>query len=125
MMKKYLLLIIIFFIPVMVKGESSKVSIDSIKMLEKSDYVWELDKATATSESTNINLNMLDIGDKIKYELVLRNDSDENYQIDISKLVSKSDYISYTIEYEDNTDIIRANLSKKALLTIEYKTKVF
>ncbi len=129
-MKKKLLLIILLFlmiIPIMVNADScntDKISISSIALEEKSDDIVEIEEATADGKNINLNLSMSEVGDNIKYKIVLNNDSDNDYELNEDTFNLNSDYIDYIVETEDNSDVVEANSSKVVYLNIEYKTEV-
>ena len=98
------------FIPIFVNAEScdsDKIAISSITIESKSDSVEELDEATASGKNINLNLSMSKVGDNIKYKIIVKNDSNEDYELDKTSLKINSDYIDYVIESEDNSSIIK------------------
>ena len=128
-MKKLLLslLLIAMFIPFVVNAktcDTDKISISSISLKEKSDNVEELNEATAIGKSINLNLSMSNVGDIIKYKVVFKNDSNDDYELDKTSLNISSDYIDYSFETDDNSNIVKANSSKTVTLRIEYKNEV-
>ena len=128
-MKKLILPILLFmmFIPFIVNAETcdtDKISISSITVAEKSDNVEELDEATASGKNLNLNLSMSEVGDNIEYKIVVKNDSNEDYELDKNSFNISSDYIAYTLESDDNSNIVKANSSKTVYLKVEYKTEV-
>ena len=130
MKKNNILLIIIFclfFIPCIVKAETceiDKIKLDSITIDNKSDNITELDTATVSGKNINLNLSMSEVGDNITYKIIVKNDSDEDYELDNSNLNINSEYIDYSLEFEDNTNIIKANSNKIILLKVVYKNGV-
>ncbi len=62
--------------------------------------------------------------DFIEFEIVLKNNSKEDYYLNNNSLVSKSDYIEYSIQSKDNSNTIKANSSKTFYVKALYKTKV-
>ena len=128
-MKKLILPIILFvvFIPFCVNAETcdtDKISISSITVEEKSDNVEEIDEASASGKNINLNLSMSEVGDNINYKIIVKNDSNEDYELDKNSFNISSDYIEYTIESDDNSNIVKANSSKTVYLKVEYKTEV-
>ena len=128
-MKKYLKLIIllIIFIPILVNAETcdnNKISISSIKLDSKSNNVEELSNATANDKNINLNLSMSNVGDNIKYKIVVKNDSNEDYELDKTSLNLNTDYINYSFETDDSSNIVKANSYKNVTLRVEYKTEV-
>ena len=128
-MKKYILSILLFvmFIPFMVNAETcdtNKITIENITIENKTDNVKELNEATASGKNISLTLSMSEVGDNIEYKFVVRNDSNEEYEIDENSFNLNSDYIDYSFETEDNSNIIKPNSSKNIHLIVEYKNKV-
>ena len=128
-MKKYIIPILLFvlFIPLYVNAENcntDKITINSINVESKSGDAEELNEATAIGKSINLNLSMSNVGDIIKYKVVFKNDSNDDYELDKTSLNISSDYIDYSFETEDNSNIVKANSSKTVTLRIEYKNEV-
>ena len=128
-MKKVLLPILLFmmFIPIFVNAETcdtDKITISSIAIESKSDSVEELDEPTASGKNINLNLSMSNVGDNIKYKIVVKNNSNEDYEFDKNSFNISSDYIKYTLESEDDTNIVKANSSKVVYLKVNYANEV-
>ena len=128
-MKKILFSILLFmmFIPFVVNAETcdtDKISISSITMESKSKGVEELNKATANGKNLNLNLSMSEVGDNITYKIVVNNDSTEDYELDKTSLSSNSDYINYTFESEDNSNVVKAGEVKSVYLKVNYANEV-
>ena len=128
-MKKLILPIILMmmFIPFFVNAETcdtDKISISSITVESKSDSVEELDEASASGKNINLNLSMSEVGDNINYKIIVKNDSNDDYELDKNSFNISSDYIGYILEAEDNSNIVKANSSKTMYLKFEYKTEV-
>ena len=128
-MKKFILtfLLLIMFIPFFVNAETcdtDKIVISSIAIDSKSDNVEEIDEATFSGKDLNLNLSMTSVGDYIKYKVVVKNDSNEDYQLDKNSFNVSSDYIVYTFESEDKSYVVKANSSKVVYLKVSYKNKV-
>ena len=128
-MKKIILPILLFmmFIPYVVNAETcdtDKITIENIAIESKSDNVEELEAATASGKNINLNLSMSEVGDSIEYRFVVKNDSNEDYELDKTSLNLNSDYINYSFETEDNSNIVKAKSTKNVTLRVEYKTEV-
>lgn len=126
-MKKVFLVILLLLFPVVVNAEecdSTKIKIDSITFDEGSNSVSEINDADAEGKNINLNLSMSEVGDNIKYKIILKNESSEDYEIDKNDFKISSEYIDYSFESEDNSNIIKANSSKTIYLKVEYKNEV-
>jgi len=128
-MKKIILPILLFlmFIPYIVNAETcntGKISISSITVRDKSENVIELQKATADGKNIYLKLSMSEVGDYIKYKVIVKNDSNNNYELDQDSFNLDSNYIDYKFESEDNSNIIKSKSSKVVYLKINYDNKV-
>ena len=128
-MKKFIIpiLLLLMFIPIYVSAETcdnNKISISSISLKEKSDNVEELNEATANGNNIILNLSMSEVGDNIKYKIAVKNDSNEDYELDKNSFNIRSEYIDYVLESNDNSNIIKKNSSKVIYLKVEYKNEV-
>ena len=128
-MKKNLILVIIciLFIPIVVNAEecnSSSIKIESISIKDKSKYVEELSNATFKDNKLNLDIKMYDIKDYINYELIVKNESNEDFFFDENSLNINSNYFDYSISYKDNSNKIKADAKKTIYLKIQYKKEV-
>ena len=79
-MKKimFTFLLLIFFIPYYVNAETcniDKISISSITIENKTDNVIEIKEATVVDKKIDLNISVSELGDNIKYRIVIKNDS--------------------------------------------------
>ena len=61
--------------------------------------------------------------DEILYKIVLKNSSEEDYEINKNSINISSDYIDYFLE-SDDTNIVRANSTKTIYLRVKYSKEV-
>ena len=127
-MKKFILSILIFmmFIPFVVNAETcdvNKVSISSIKVENKSDTVEEINPPSINGMSINLDLNMFEVGDNIKYELIVKNEGPDDYKLDENKFNISYDYIDFKIS-EMNLDMKIKLLLGKLIKEKIYKSVV-
>ena len=128
-MKKFMLPILLFlmFIPFVVNAETcdtDKITIQNITIESKSDNVEELDETTASGKKINLNLSMSEVGDNIEYKFVVKNESNEDYELNKTNLNLNTDFINFSFVTDDNSNIIKANSSKTVFLKVEYKNEV-
>ena len=128
-MKKFILPILLFlmFIPLYVNAETcdtDKITIDNITIENKSNNVEEIEEATANGKNINLNLSMSEVGDSIEYKFIVKNDSNEDYELDKNSFNLSSDYIEYTLDTEDDTNIVKANSSKVVSLKVNYANEL-
>lgn len=100
------------------------IMITSIDLEEKTDNVVEKESPKIDGENIILNLSMSEVGDKIKYKAVIHNASNEDLELDKNSFTINSNYIDYNISFEDNSNIVKSNLSKVVYLNIEYKKEI-
>ena len=128
-MKRYfmILLLIVFLIPFVVFADTcdtSKVTIDSIEIDDKTDSVVEYEAAVVEGNKIKLNIGMESLGDNIIYKMVIRNGAEEDFELDEINLDSNSEYIDYSIETDDDSYVIKAGTSKTVYLKVNYKKQV-
>ena len=127
--KKILLVFIIsiMFIPFMVNAETcenDKVFIESIEAKSISDNVVEKNEPVINGMGVKLDLEMSEVGDKIEYEMTIKNDSNTDYKLDKNSLNIESDYMDYTFETKDKTNVVKAKSRSEAMLTVQYRNEV-
>lgn len=120
-MKKVLLILIMFLLPMVVLAEN--VSIKSVELIEKSEFVEEKNQPIFNGLSIGFDLKFDTLGDKAKYKVVIKNEENENYFLDFS-LNNDSEYIKYEINKEGSTNIIDANGETIIYIVITYNKEV-
>ncbi len=103
--------------------DEKSVSVSSISLVDKSEYVEEIKAASAVGKNIGLDLIMFQPSDSIKYKIVLNNDSNKDYTLD-DNLNVKSDYFDYTIEIPDGSNVIKGKESKEVYLSVNYKDRV-
>ena len=112
-MKKYLkyLLALILFVPFLVSAQG--VSIKTIKLVEKDEFVEELSAPKFEGLKIDFNLKFETVGDQAVYELLLENSDNENYFLNL-KVASDSPFSNYGFHISDveNLDSINVEFEK-------------
>ena len=130
-MKKFSLILTIFlfvmFVPFLVNAEicePEKVTIESIEISNKTNNVTEKSEPVIHGKIIDLNLKMKKVGDSIEYKMIVKNDSKEDYKLDKTALSANRDYIEYTLETKDDSNIIKSGEAKEVLLRVQYKNEV-
>ncbi len=126
-MKKVFLFILFLFIPFYIyadtKCDTNKIHIKSIELESKSDNVEEKSEASIDSEGNiNLDLTMKEVGDEAKYKILVKNESNEDFELTQNSFSVGSDYFSYSVNSEDKK--IKANTEKEVIIDVLYKTEV-
>lgn len=125
-MKKFLIILLVL-LPIIVSAEDcndNNITIESIKVENKSENVKEINSATVDGKNINLDLSMSDVGDSIKYRILVKNDSNDDYELNKKSFNISSDYIDYSIDTDNKSNIVKAKSSKTVYLNVEYKNKV-
>lgn len=86
--------------------------------------VEELTNASFEGNNINLDLKMLEVGNYIEYKLVIKNNASDDYYIDENSLKSDTNYLDYSIRYEDDSNKIKAGEEKVIYLKVAYNTKI-
>ena len=129
MKKRLIITLIILLIPLIVKAETcdeKMIELDSITCTDKSRNIDDCNDAYIRDEDNKIELNLevREIGDNATYEITIKNNSDEEYEIDKEDFNLSSDYIDYEITIKDNNNKIDPDSSAIVYLTVTYANEV-
>ena len=125
---KKILLLIIFLIPFIVYAEDScnpdSIEILSIDLIDNSKDVVEVNKASNSGNNVNVDLQVKSVGDNAKYKMIVKNTSNDDYEINKDALSIGSEYFNYSFETEDNSNIVKAGESKVVYLVVKYENEI-
>ena len=121
---KYLLLIILAIVFIPNVNAKDDVSIESINLIDKSDKTTELSVPTKNGLKIGFDLSFGSLGDYAKYEVVIKNDSNKEYEINDETKFSSSNYIEYKYEFKEQTNRVKANSKATLYITVTYKNAV-
>ncbi len=122
--KNLLLVIIIMIFVSMVNVDAAGVSVKSIKLIDHTGNATELSAPVPNGLSIKFDLSFSNVGDTAKYEVVLDNPTNKEYEINTDKQFSGSNYISYSYELKDKTNRIKANSEVILYITVKYENAV-
>lgn len=118
----YLLVSILVLLPFCVNAKES-VKITEVKMLDKTDYTDVISEATYEGLNINFNVKFNQEKDNIRYQVTIKNEDSEDYELTESNAFKESKYIDYKVEYSGG-NVVKANSTKTAIITITYAHKV-
>ena len=127
MKKTLLILICLLLLPIGVfakECDTSKITIKSVEVNNKYGSVEEKTQPTFKDKTIGVDLFFVDVDDYIEYTLVIKNDSDEDYEFDKNSVALNLDYMKYSLKSEDTSNIIKAGEEKKILLRVTYDNLV-
>ena len=122
-MKKYINVIFVFvmllFIPLGVNAENtcdaSKVTVQSIELVSKTDNVEENNNPEVDTNNLLMDLKMSEVEDSITYKIIINTDPDEDFKLNTKSLSLSGNYLDYEIEFE-NESVIKKNEDNVILL---------
>ena len=128
-MKKLFLLCftLIIIIPLFAKAEtnnSTGIIIESITRDITSDVSIEKSEPIIEGSKVNLNLDFNEEGSFIKYILVIKNNSKNDFVLNKELVNFNTNYINYDIKSVDESDTIKVGESKNLILTIKYIKEV-
>ena len=125
-MKKlvYLLLIVTFFIPLMAYASTDDIFIESIQLIDKSNNTVEVNPASFEKTNLKLDVQFLKKEDFVKYKLVLKNNSNQDYRVMIDSSLLEDTHVKYSVSFSDNSDIIKAHSSKEVTFSAVYYSEV-
>jgi hypothetical protein len=119
MRKICILLIAIFLIPINVFADTCNpdgITIQSIKMIEKSDSTRELTEAKANGTTLNLDIMFSKEKDFIKYKTTIKNNTEDDYVLDESMFNKIYNNVQYT--FETNDKVVKAGTTKDLTLNV-------
>ena len=102
----------------------SNVTILSIEQSGINGKTKVISEPSFSNRNVNLNLKMYEVGDSIDYDIIIKNDGEEDYMIDEDTFKTDSEYIEYSLKIDDNSNVVKAKSSKKVTLMVSYKKKV-
>ena len=124
-MKKILPLffLVLFFLFIPIVFAEGNVIIDSISVDSKSEDATIVNEATYDGLLINFDVKFKNVDDFVRYKLVIVNQSDEDYGINVN--FDNSEYISYKFSTEDgDSNILSKNSETTFYIDIKYKAKI-
>ena len=112
----------ILFIPNVYAANSME--IESINLVDKSEKTTEISTPSVNGLKIGFDLSFSDVGDYAKYEVVVNNSTNKEYEIKDETTFSSSNYIEYKYEFKEKTNRIKANSKVTLYITVTYKNAV-
>ncbi|MBR6133110.1 MAG: BspA family leucine-rich repeat surface protein [Bacilli bacterium] len=120
-MKKLLSFILLLFIPFIVYAESD-IHIESIELVNNENSFLESNPARLEGNNIILDLNLYNKGDNLKYKISVVNNTNDEYEF--GEIDSNSDYIEYSLDYNNDSKLIAPNSNTIVYLDILYKNEV-
>ena len=99
------------------------VKIESIEIVEKSETTTQESEPNIDGLKIGLDLSFVDIGNSIKYKVVINNTTKKDYEIKKEKDFDTNDYIEYKYEFE-NGNKVKSNDKLTMYITVTYKNEI-
>ena len=132
-LKKLLIVLLLAIIPIWIFAQDNtseledpsncnfdQVTIQSVELEEKSQSVTEVAQPTIEDKKIDLNLKMGNVGDTAKYNIVIKNDSSNDYTFGTPNSTSR--YITYTTDTKNA--VVPAGTTKTVSLIVKYQNEV-
>jgi len=117
-MKKILLLIMLFLLPLyIVKAEELKIDVESIKIIDKSDTLKVVDPVYDNKEVLS-NIRFNELNEYVTYEIVIKNNDDVSHTLNSIEDDNKNNNIK--IEYDYSNEPLESSESMSIKMNIKY-----
>ena len=126
-MKNYkYLFIFLLFIPFIVFAEecNNNITIISMEQIGVEGNAEVINNPIYHDKNIKLDLKMYEVGDSITYNLVIKNDGNEDYMIEEDTFKTDSEYIEYSLSIEDSSNVVKAKSTKNLILKVTYKREV-
>ena len=125
-MKKILSIIALFallLLPMKIKAAET-IEIKSIDIVEQS--VEGIEKSAPTYKDLKVyfDLKFVNVNESIKYKVVLKNNDDQEYEVQETTKKSEDNYIEYKTTYEGESNIVKVGEEKTIYITVTYVEEV-
>lgn len=128
MRNKIILLICLLILPLIVYAEdtcdSNEVRIKDLELVNITGMTEELEDADIDGNTIVIDAKMYEVGDSIEYQFTVENESNNDFIIDAKDLVRSDPYISYELDSEDHSNLVKHATSKDFTLTASYNNEI-
>ena len=103
--------------------KTNEVYISEVSLEEKSDDVIVNKRAIPDGLSIDVDVKLNNLGDFVKYKVVVKNTTNKDYKIDSKTKYGNSEYIKYEFSFTDNNEI-KAGQEKIMYVKISYNREI-
>ena len=121
---KQVLLGLVMCLPLLVNAKAEEIYIKDITLVGKSGEVVEKTKPSYEGMEVNFDLKFKELGDSAKYQIMIENKSNIEYEIQTQNKFNESEYVEYTYTFEDNNNLVKASSTKVMIVELKYLKEV-
>ena len=125
-MKKILSIITLFtllLLPIKIKAAET-IEIKSIEIVEQTEEGIEKSKPTFKDLKVYFDLNFSELKQSIKYKVVLKNNDEQDYEVEDSVKKSEDNFLEYKISNDSSSNIVKAGEERTVYITVTYVEEV-
>ena len=123
MKKVFIFLLMISFLFIKVSALEN-VYIEDIELENKTDSTTEISVPSIDGLSINFNLKFTKINDYARYKIIIKNNTNRDFELSNETSFSNSEYVKYEYEFDNNDKILKANSTKLLYIKIIYNKQV-
>ncbi len=121
-MKKLLILLVLLLVPFVVKADD--IEIKKIEVVEKSDDVEVNSDPVYKDGKLSFDLSFTNVSDFVKFKITIKNNTEEDLEVDETPQYGKNKYIKYTIIYDEKNNLLKAGEEKVLYILATYDTEI-
>ena len=125
-MKKTILILLFLFIPFIVYADNNckegTISIKEVSLSSKSPKTVVIGEPSIVGNQVNVDIKFFELNDYVEYNVLVKNNSNEEVKFNKYNFNIDSDYIGYSVESKNS--VILPNETSLILLKIYYKNEV-
>ena len=103
---------------------TGKVRITDISLDSKSTTTVINETPSFKDLDVSFGFGFTEINDYVKYKVTVQNDDTDDYILRDNEMFSESGYVKYELDFDEGTDIIKANNKKTFDITVKYVKEV-
>ncbi len=123
MKKVFIFLLMISFLFIKVSALEN-VYIEDIELENKTDSTTEISVPSIDGLSINFNLKFTKINDYARYKIIIKNNTNRDFELSNETSFSNSEYVKYEYEFDNNDKVLKANSTKLLYIKIIYNKQV-
>ena len=121
-MKKLLILLVLLLVPFVVKADD--IEIKKIEVVEKSDDVEVNSDPVYKDGQLSFDLSFTNVSDFVKFKITIKNNTEEDLEVDKTPQYGKNKYIKYTIIYDEKNNLLKAGEEKVLYILATYDAEI-
>ena len=121
-MKKIIFTFLLLLIPFIVMAED--IEVKNIELVEQSDGVTVNNDPKINGTNLDLDLSFTNVNDTIKYKITIKNNTNEDLEIDETPQYGTNNYIKYEVIFDEKDNILKAKDEKPVYVIATYVNEI-